>query len=375
MDPIQAVFRPAVMSTQTDNAGAFRFEDVSPVTYIATAKDAKQGYGVSEPIVVRPGEDAEGVTVQLHSPASLEGTVTTTQEQPVQHAEVTLYASQGFPIQDLMPGDMPGALSLEVAAATTDAAGRYTFDSLPAASYVLAVRAEGLAAIRQTGIDLSPGQAEERHVTLSRGGSVQGRLEKEGEAQQGMMVVISGTQGAQMARSNASGDFAFSNVPPGLYLLNIADPAYSTTEAEGVAHYVPPRVIEVREGEQTTVAFDESVGTTVSGSVKNREGQGALLVLLETPGATDTQNIDPMDIQSVLEALREQAGSALVNAEGAFEIKGVVPGTYTLKLVAIGTPGEAAQDQPVLLTQPVTVTEESLTLELTLEPQEASSDN
>lgn len=123
----------------TDASGRFRFDDVPAGKYIL---NAERPGGLPQPfhgsdqfvtgIAVGPGRDSRHIVFELSTGASISGTVTDDEGEPVRQAQVYL----------LRKGVFDGRAQLRLRRSkAASASGRFRFDRLPAGTYLVAVSA------------------------------------------------------------------------------------------------------------------------------------------------------------------------------------------------------------------------------------------
>lgn len=241
--------------------------------------------------------------------ASVFGTVTDGTD-PIANATVKLFDSAGLPYRHT----------------TTDAAGAYVMDGVPAGTYSLAAVADGYRVSDAAGVFLSAGAAAEVPIVCAQDltlalGAVAGVLSVAGTAAftplAGAKVTLKSALGVDVAITYTAddGEFVFYDVADGVYTL--------VASAEGYLAAAP----------MTATIFNGSIANvTMSMTADNRTYSGTV------SGVIRDQNGAAMAGCFVgLYQLGDQAGSETLlattktNSEGKYLFGGVTSGRYLVK--------------------------------------------
>jgi carboxypeptidase family protein len=188
------------LSTVSTADGSFTLRGLPPgeSRLIASARGHLQK---TTELVLVPGEDTSAIEVVLQSGLRIEGRVLNAQGEPVPGAFVQPRGASGT---------------------TTDVAGQYRLEGLPAG----AVRLSAWHQLGQEEIQLvlqPPGAQAD--ITLPQGATIDGRiLDSQGSANPGVRIELSGSHGAGLravATSGQDGGFQFDSVGPGHYELRM----------------------------------------------------------------------------------------------------------------------------------------------------------
>jgi protocatechuate 3,4-dioxygenase beta subunit len=276
---------------------------------------------------------------------SLQGTVLDSKTgQPIKGAEVTLRGGwiSGPGAWGSGPSGAP-----EPTSAVTDSDGHFSLDGLAAGHYrVVASRngylgsgARSFGGLRATTVTLSAGQQSEIVVRLTPSAVIAGRVTTEGDEPvpnvfvQAMKYTYSNDKrqlsDVGTSSTNDRGEYRIWGLAPGRYYIRATHPRAQAIHPGGQV-FVPvfyPGVtdpsrtqpIDVHPGDEVTgidLSFVSQHAVRVSGRVLNANSQpdkGAQVTLIAGGGS-----------------MSFSVGQASADAKGAFEIRGVPPGSYTL---------------------------------------------
>ncbi len=254
-------------------------------------------------------------------------------------AGATVFASSGvFWLQiplDVEPEGVPKGW-IRVERTTTDAEGRYTFNSLKPGALRIAVRAGGFAPRYEDHLDLPdrpettlPDLRLERGVVLSgrvvdrEGKGVSGAVllaALEGSAEnKGSMVSLPG-RGVPLATTDPEGAFRIDQLAAGPWRLIVDAPGQAISEEEGRTE---------RAGEQQSgLVFRVERGFEILGRVRGEDGalpEGLRISARPSPEREAGRNAgrpasEPDAVQSASDA---RARHALCAADGSFTVRGV----------------------------------------------------
>ncbi len=145
--------RKTVASVVTDNEGRFSLEGLVAAKYPLTA--SKRGFltayydehegGFNTAIVTGEGQETGGLVFRLSPGAAIHGVISGDGGDPVEGAQVFLFAKPH--------NRNPGARIAWAGGATTDDTGAYEFDNLAPGEYLLAAKAEPWYALHLTSVE------------------------------------------------------------------------------------------------------------------------------------------------------------------------------------------------------------------------------
>jgi hypothetical protein len=344
--------RKTVASVVTDNEGRFTLEGLAAAKYPLTA--SRRGFrtafydehdeGFNTAIVTGEGQNTGSLVFRLSPGAAIHGVISGDGGDPVEGAQVMLFAKPH--------NNNPGARIVQAGIATSDDTGAYEFDNLPPGEFLLAVKAEPWYALHHsvgsrqraendpsaaldvaypvtlfdsttdessaTKIILAAGSREEANVNLHAVPALHLTIElpvSEGpvvntELRQsifGAEVFSTGLR-APIWNGSSAWENDFAGIAPGHYQLT-----------QGT----PPRIVELDA--TTSQQVDPSLGTptvTVSGSLRATSGF-----------------VFPEDLQVILSPLDGAQSQAPLQAncvKGSFTIDAVPPGIWKLTAFSPG---------------------------------------
>ncbi len=234
-------------STVTGQGGGFAFE-VGQGTYRLVARLGDQMAEPQEPLSLLVGQQARGLVLRLRPGATVRGWVVQRRGgAPVAGAEVSARLA-----------GHEGAL----AAAVTDAEGRFTLSGLPSGPATLHARADGHAP-RVQSVALTTEQEEELTLELASLGKVSVLAHDAANAPLAEVEVqLSGALRAAPGLTGADGRFTFEGVPPGEVRLTAARAGREVTT-----------LVDVKEAQTAQVEVVLDAPAVVEGRLT---GDGAL---------------------------------------------------------------------------------------------------
>jgi hypothetical protein len=295
----------------TDARGRFSIK-VPPGEVVLRADSARHGAAHSPPLYVKAGAHLSGVMIRLGGGMGLTGKVVGPGRQRIAAAEVVLRDELG---KHKVP---------------CDGDGNFALGGLTAGIKQLQAAAKGFSPSHVTKIRLRAGTNKTIYAVLvlraakGIGGQV---LDGEGNPVGGVKVVVRpGSPRGRLThllpaleqRTNPAGQFMFNNVPPTPLVVTASSGSGKASRAG-----VPPGTFDVTLRLQRTGGISGEVTDGLSGtavrdytvSVTRAEGTG-----------------DPL---GQLPAIR------VVSADGAFDLEGLVPGTYAVTVTGRGYGAEA----------------------------------
>ncbi len=315
----------------TDVNGRCSFENVAPNVPLAVrARRDAPGAAPEETTARLPAGETRSVVLEVESRVPLSGRMLDQFEMPVAGASVRLY---GADASDRYTNTVRASASdLEdhfepVCVVTTDARGRFRFDSvLPGAHWIATATADGSAPIAPelriasaTKLVEVPrtGSPVESELDISRGLYISGRVLGVDDKPVFDVRVYAWSRivdSPSETRTDAAGRFAIGPCCVGTYTLEC-------TPRRTVEHFIEPDSIQVTAG-TSDATFRLELGTAVSGNVVDRDSReplsaGVYAVRSESQSPRGSYYFDD-DIRERLDGLT------------LYRLDGVRPGTYTL---------------------------------------------
>jgi len=281
-------------------------------------------------IVVTAGAAATGKDMALKIGASISGTVRDVAGKPI--ADASVWATQST----------TGGGSSGYASAQTDSSGDYTLRGLPAGDYVVQFGGGyGANYLRQwwngktsqqsaTLITVSASSAlTGKNVTLKAGSSVSGTVKgADGKGIGNVSVSLQSANGGAYAyaTTDSSGAYTIVGLPTGSYTLQFdpqADSEYTTQwwlgkTTSGSATQFSVGTAQAVTGKDASL----KLGGTVSGTVT---GIGSTLAGGAVSGVT---------VEAFSSNRYSRQGTATTDSSGAYTLRGLPAGTYTLKFTS-----------------------------------------
>lgn len=233
--------------------------------------------------------------------------------------------------------------------ATTDESGFYEIRGLTPGDYGVDLDAVDQPFVRQTltASGVAVGETVVLNAVLADGGSIAGQVTNTaGEPIEGVDVYADGYDGDVWdygwASTDEGGRYQFIGLAPGTYDLSFEayDLPYGTAQLAGI-----PVVV----GETTIADVTLADGGSIAGTVSGPDGEpirGAYV------GASSVDEDNSYDY-----------GYAETDETGGYEIIGLNPGTYTVRIQAVGTPFA-----PITFERVIVVAGETTDLSTELEP-------
>jgi hypothetical protein len=280
--------------------------------------------------------------------ASISGRVTTETGAPLRRAEVRATSNGGL-----------------TRFTTTDTDGRYVVRDLPAGAFTLHVSKSGFVPLyfgqrrpfeRRTTLQIVPGTRVSADIRLPRAGAITGRIvDRTGEPVMGVRVqalrrrMVDGLRGLQATgatdTTDDQGSYRVYGLPPGEYYVTATPrrvedtagrPAAGTILGRGTPIYYPGTAnrdeaqritVEVSGEARADLVLTEVRTSRVSGIVLTSNGTpatGAMVSLLSRDLSVGSG--DPADGLTPLQLMDD------ADAEGRFDIQGVPPGSFILRV-------------------------------------------
>ncbi len=300
MSRVNAAFDTGVLQSGersfSDPQGKFRFDKVPVIPVTLQVKAV--GYAPwTQPVEIAEGGQETSVSVELQGAAKLTGTVRNEAGEPVASATIR---------------DKERQTEL----ATTDAAGNFAIDELPAGKETrLSVFEDSYVAAE---VAVTPGRAEHIDIVLSHGGSMRVRTLLDGQPVEEFSVMIETADSLNRSGHTSTGEVLVSGIQPGEVQVNV-----HLMNGQGSLH----RKVKV------IVAAGQETPLEVS------LGQGTAAI----DGAILTQGTPPAYARIAL-GRPDGAFSAnmAANADGTFRIEHIPAGTYSLHCSTHWDSGEQA---------------------------------
>ena len=293
---------PVVDRAFTDPAGVFRIEDLEPGRY--TIEIAAERFAVLKKadVEVRGEQTADLGTLTLESKTTMRGRVLSARdESPILGASVRVSL-----VQAAAGETRPGSDTLWLV--TSGADGSFTIRDLPAGTFEVSAEQPTFSPAK-TRISFDPvSDSPELLLRLFRGGSVVGTV-VDANGDPVPAVQITASQGpetdAHVAETGNDGRYSIDGLTPGAY--QVSRQRVPGSRPAGVAS----KAATVREGEATTVDFDEAPKIVLSGTVRKGDeplpNAAIYLFLLDgrqPPAAKKTQT----DSQGAFQVGLDQSG-------------------------------------------------------------------
>ncbi|MGV3723183.1 MAG: carboxypeptidase regulatory-like domain-containing protein [Actinomycetota bacterium] len=292
-------------STTSDADGDYSLDNLPEGTYtILVSRSGFTSQTISA-IEVDPGQTTT-VDVVLGATGGDGGTLTglVTSSDAVPLSGVTLRA---FLDDDL------------VATTSTNSTGRYTFTDLDAGSYTIRASRSGFVTLEIENVRVDAGAATQLDLELiatdTGTGIIAGSvLDPSGRAVQNALVELTGPSDARTARTDAEGNFEFTNLPAGV--------GYSVTVTASGLNPATRSNLELEAEQRLNLRFnltrEVDGGGSIAGMVRAPNGQ-------RLPGATVTIVGGP-----------SVGDSRTTASNGQFNFTGLPGGVYTLQITASG---------------------------------------
>jgi len=207
--------------------------------------------------------------------------------------------------------------------ATTDDSGQYSFTGLRAGTYSVEISSfdTNEVSFSSTSGAATVGVGESKVVsfdgTYLRTAGIQGQVSVDGEGLQGVTVTLVGEGEDRTDVTNASGQYAFSQLKSGTYQVAITNPDPDDYEFQTTS-------------KSATVATGETANVPFEGT------------LLRTAGIAGRVSVEDMGLDGVTVTLAGAAEATTETANGGqYSFAGLAAGTYVL---SIANPNETAYD-------------------------------
>lgn len=291
---------PTLASAITDAAGAYRFEQVAAGEYLVTARARSTREGTLSERLTVEAAGATAPTLAFTGTGSIRG-VATIGGRAAGNEGITVF--------------VPGTS----AAALTDDAGAFEITGIYSGSHEIVAFLAGTGAARRADVAVSWGTtaevaALEIAAPRSATGALAGRVVLDGVTALAGVSLIAAGPGVGAARAAADGSWRIDGLAPGTYELT----AFAESTTEGLRS----RVVEVTDGDTTTVAdlHFEAVGLV----------RGRVVLAGRT------------NHEGVLVSVAGSPAAAVTDAAGAYVLRGIPIGSRTVVASKAGYAGPAA---------------------------------
>lgn len=275
-------------TTSTDSIGAYAFNGFAPGNFVVSAIDPSTGLRGRQPGVLNPNSSAV-VNIQLSASGTVKGTVFGVNGSPVSAASVVLSGSA-------------------LATTTTDGAGQFVFDYVPAGNYTLDGSDTSGNRGRTTGSISKTNTIFQSDIHFLGKGTVSGNVVDGGNnAVPGATVTLTSTGtigGTSTTTTDNAGHYSFSNV----FVGNFNVVASSSVLQQGGRN---------------------------SGKIDS-DGQNATANITLGPSGTIIGTIFHFDKSTTVPNAQVNLSggfSAVADAQGRYELDFVPLGTYTISVI------------------------------------------
>jgi protocatechuate 3,4-dioxygenase beta subunit len=295
----------------TDPGGAFRLDDVDPGTYTLEAIAEHYAPAKRAGLEVRGDGVTDAGTLELEPGITLRGRVLDRRDEtPIAGAVVRVETPQTMPFR----AD-PAAIAKGNTLSATD--GAFTIDGLQAGAFSVAVEHPDFSPAHLR-VELDARQDPPELVArLSRGGTLTGAVrnaQREGIADARILVTQGmGGEDARTISTGADGRYLVERLAPGGYQV-----VRQAAEGRGMGAGFGMKSATIREGETTTVDFDDASRITLVGRVLR--------------GATPPPDTVVLFRLGDAPGVPGEAKSTQSDAEGVYRIGLDLPGTYQATL-------------------------------------------
>ncbi|MEO0652011.1 MAG: carboxypeptidase-like regulatory domain-containing protein [Planctomycetota bacterium] len=314
---------------------------VAAPTAAAPVRSTPEHEQVSRASDPRPAERTEAAPVRQQTvvgdsiaaegdwATAIEGEVVDPAGEPVAEAIVTLRDDNALgDAGNLLPFLIQaGAVDIEPETWTvaTDAEGKFQFTGVaPGDNYAIGVEAEGFATLEVNLVSVSQGQTTEERIVLDEGFIVAGYVRDvaNGVKLPGAELTLLPLNFAQFpeedpqyqarlrrVETSDDGYYEFTNVAPDMYMLMARAEGFGTVSMNDV------QVLRDRKKQRVIRDFNLEAGDLIAGQVFSRDGEpleGVRVIAISLGGQKTSR------------------GTAYSQPNGSFQIRGLVPGTYTV---------------------------------------------
>lgn len=327
------------VSTQTEEDGTVHADGVLPGTY--TVQVYCEGYrskDTNAPVIV-VDKDVTGLIWEVEGGAKIHGKVLTKSGAVVEDARVSAASTGG----DVRAKEAWGS-------DRSKADGSYELEALRPGGYRIEVESNvGVAPREGYKVEIKAGATIEQNLTLEDGGTITGRVvDEQGKPVGGVTVDAQGFEamswfGNEGVKSDDQGAFTLDAIRPGDYRV-IARRGWSDRLRK------PGTTDDAKQGEKVTVAAGktatvklvvESQSGMIRGSVVDAQGKPVSDAFISTARESDAAGAQASSVENTRGwGWGDSDKPVLTSTDGAFVVKNLSPGNYTLRAYRKGG-GEA----------------------------------
>ncbi|MFC1736705.1 carboxypeptidase regulatory-like domain-containing protein [Candidatus Hydrogenedentota bacterium] len=320
----------ATQKTTTDKDGSFKITGLAAGTLQLKAEGEGFAPVTIPEFTLKPGESLDNITIVISSGAKVSGRVVAGLNKPVEGASVHVFANTPDYQQKKRQMSAAQLMATNPAAAISESHGEFALESIADGDHVLRVSASGFAVSPDIPFTVTNGHGPmQLTVQLDTGGSVTGRITRDGQPVEGAFTGLAGIASVGtvgQALGNSEGEYSFENVPAGNYLLIIADMFQESPDFR-------MRSIQVESGREAVEDFELATGSKLWGTITGLsadEAQNAG-VLVFKPETSSLAELSGTSQDGAFEWLR--ASVALGRASGGkYAASGLPDGTYRVEL-------------------------------------------
>lgn len=275
----------------TDSQGRYRVDGIAPGSYVAVAFAPALAPGSSPSFAIRSGSDTPEIRITMHPGVLVQGRVIG-RDGPL--PGVTVIANAGS-----------GESTAKVAATSTSPQGEFTLRAL-SGTITLAVSAPGYGVIERTLAlgDFGPRRRED-FTMLVENAQLRGQvLAADGGAAANVTVRIVDGPTRKQTTTDHAGRFVIDRAAAGAYTLEVSGGDFPTTRAPAQAD----RWAEIRLARAGGLRID----------------------------LREARSLAPLDKLVVEASSGERTATATTDATGIATLRGLVPGTWTVRVRAKG---------------------------------------
>ena len=295
----------------TDPSGAFRLDDIEPGTYTIEVAAEHYASATKPDLDVAAEQVVDAGTLTLQSRSVMHGRVVAARDRtPVAGATIHITLVDAGQHQD--------STADSAWSATSAADGTFSTPTLPAGTFDVALDHPQYAPSRNRIAFQPDTDAPEVVLEMYRGGTLGGSVvDAKQQPVPGVRIVATqGTDGdSRIADTGSDGHYVIDGLAPGTWTVS------RQQERQAASPSVDTKFATIREGETTTIDFDEKPRVLVSGTVMKGD--------TPIPGA-------PIYFVSIDNNQAHDGKSTQSDGQGAFQIGLLHGGKYQVSVVLGG---------------------------------------